>query len=140
MYGESKYFIKPFTRLEISSIIQNNNQKILQKTQFYKFRLVESYFQLIECSFRSIEQESNNDRIIQRLQDRFPYHFNRSSKSFDQSKILNFNFSLRKFQNLNFHFIDFMKQYSANSNIIITTYSCIYLYIQHGVVSKLIIN
>ena len=35
--------------------------------------------------------------------------------------------SLRKFQNLNFHLI---KQYSLNSNIIITTYSCIYLYIQ----------
>ena len=62
--------------------------------------------------------------------------------SIDQAKVLtqNFNFSLRKFQNLNLYFIDFMKQYSANSNIIITTYSCIYLYIQHRVASKLIIN
>ena len=41
--------------------------------------------------------------------------------------MLNSEFSLRKFQNLNFHF---MKQYSPNSNIIITTYPCIYLYIQ----------
>ena len=40
-----------------------------------------------------------------------------------------FEFSLRKFQNLNFHF---MKPYSPNSNIIITTYSCIYLYIQQS--------
>ena len=36
-------------------------------------------------------------------------------------------FHLEKFQNLNFHF---MKPYSPNSNIIITTYPCIYLYIQ----------
>ena len=38
-----------------------------------------------------------------------------------------FKFSLRKFQNLNFHF---MKLYSPNSTIIITTYPYIYLYIQ----------
>ena len=38
-----------------------------------------------------------------------------------------FKFSLRKFQNLNFHF---MKPYSPNSTIIIITYPCIYLYIQ----------
>ena len=43
-------------------------------------------------------------------------------------KNLDFKFSLRKFQNLNFHF---MKPYSLNSTIIITTYPCIYLYIQH---------
>ena len=30
-----------------------------------------------------------------------------------------------------------MKQYSPNSNIIITTYSCIYLYIQHVGLSKI---
>ena len=53
--------------------------------------------------------------------------FDRSIQSFDQSKILIFKFSLRKFQNLKFHF---MKPYSPNSNIIITTYPCIYLYIQ----------
>ena len=39
-----------------------------------------------------------------------------------------FKFLLRKFQNLNFHF---KKPYSPNSTIIITTYPCIYLYIQH---------
>ena len=38
-------------------------------------------------------------------------------------------FSQRKFQNLNYHF---RKQYSPNSNIIITTYYCIYLYIQQS--------
>ena len=53
--------------------------------------------------------------------------FDRLSQSFDWSKILIFEFSLRKFQNLNFHFI---KPYSPNSNIIITIYPCIYLYIQ----------
>ena len=56
----------------------------------------------------------------------FLYHFNWSSQSFDQSKMLNFEFSLKKFQNLNFYF---MKQYSPNSNIIITTYPYIYIYI-----------
>ena len=60
----------------------------------------------------------------------FLYYFDRSSQSFDQSKMPNFEFSLKKFQNLNFHFNNFMKQYSSNSNIIITTYPCIYLYIQ----------
>ena len=41
----------------------------------------------------------------------------------------NFKFPLRKFQNLNFQFYNFMKQYSSNSNIIIiTTYPCLYLY------------
>ena len=62
----------------------------------------------------------------------FSYHFDWSSQSFDWSKMLNFEFSLRKFQNLNFHFNNFMKQYSSNSNIITTTYLCIYLYIQHN--------
>ena len=56
-----------------------------------------SIFRSIECSFRSIEQESNNDRIIQRLQDYFLHHFDQSSQSFDRSKMLNFEFSLRKF-------------------------------------------
>ena len=32
----------------------------------------------------------------------FIYHFNQSSQSFDRSKILNFEFSLKKFQNLIF--------------------------------------
>ena len=45
--------------------------------------------------------------------------------------MLYFEFSLIKFQNLNFHFNNFMKQYFPNSNIIIITYPCLYLYIQH---------
>ena len=45
----------------------------------------------------------------------------------NHQKILIFEFSLRKFQNLNFYFI---KQYSPNSNIVFTTYPYIYLYIQ----------
>ena len=91
---------------------------ILQKILFYDFRL-------IECSFRSIEHELNSDRFIQRLQDYF------LTISIDWAKArskMNFEFSLRKFQNLNFHFI---KQYFSNSNIILTTYPCIYIYIQH---------
>ena len=63
----------------------------------------------------------------------FLYHFNWSSQSFNRSKMLNFKFSLRKFQNLNSHFNNFMKQYSPNSDIIITTYPYIYLYIQQKV-------
>ena len=70
---------------------------------------------------------SNSDRDIQRPQDYFLTIFNRSSQTFDGSKMLYFEFLLRKFDNLTFHF---MKQYSLNSNIIITTYPCIYLYIQ----------
>ena len=62
----------------------------------------------------------------------FLYHFRSIEPKFwpiwlDRSQILIFEFSLRKFQNLNFRF---MKPYSPNSNIIITTYPCIYLYIQ----------
>ena len=41
--------------------------------------------------------------------------------------MLNFEFSLRKFQNLNFHFNNLIKQNYPNSNIIITTYPYIYL-------------
>ena len=44
--------------------------------------------------------------------------------------MLYFEFLLRKFQNLNFHFNNFMKQYFPNSDIIITTYPFIYLYIE----------
>ena len=71
--------------------------------------------------------ELNSDRDIQRLQDYFLTIFNQLSQRFNWSKMLNFKFSLRKFQDLNFYF---MKPYSPNSNIIITTYHCIYLYIQ----------
>ena len=64
MYGELKYFIKPFTRLETSSTFLNSHHKILQKIQFFEFQLVERSFRSIECSFQSIEQESNRDRTI----------------------------------------------------------------------------
>ena len=43
---------------------------------------------------------------------------------------IEFRIILRKIQNLNFDFFNFMKQYSPNLNIIIITYPCIYLYIQ----------
>ena len=89
--------------------------------------MVESYFWLIECSFQSVNKESNSDWDIQRLQDYFLTIFDRSIKpNFNRSKMLYLEFSLRKFQNLNFHF---MKQYSPNSNIIITTYLSIYIYL-----------
>ena len=55
-----------------------------------------------------------------------PFSIDQAKVSTDR-KMLYFEFSLRKFDNLTFHF---MKQYSPNSNIIITTYPCIYLYIQ----------
>ena len=44
---------------------------------------------------RAVIKTSRNFRI-------FIYHFNQSSQSFDRSKILNFEFSLKKFQNLIF--------------------------------------
>ena len=117
MYGELKRFIKPFTRLETSSNSLNSHLKILQKILIHDFRSIESYFQSIECSFRPVEQESSNDRDIQKLQDYF------LAISIDQAKAS----TDRKCLILNFHF---MKKYSPNSNIIITTYPCIYLYIQ----------
>ena len=130
MYRELKCFIKPFTRLETSSTFPNNHKKNSAENSVFEFWSVERSFWLIECSFHSIEQESNSDRTIWKLQDYFSYYFDQSSQSFDRSKILIFEFSLRKFQKLNFLF---MKPYSPNSNIIITTYPCIYLYIQHRV-------
>ena len=51
--------------------------------------------------------------------------------------MLNFEFSLRKLQNLNFHF---MKKYYPNSNVIITTYPCIHLYIQHSPFSSTLLE
>ena len=51
--------------------------------------------------------------------------------------MLNFEFSLRKLQNLNFHFI---RKYFPNSNIIITTYPCIHLYIQHSPFSSTLLE
>ena len=66
-YGELKYFIKPFTRLETSSIFLNSHQKI----QFFELRSVERSFRSIKCSFRSIEQKLNSDRTFQKLQDHF---------------------------------------------------------------------
>ena len=114
--------------LETFSTFLNNHQKILQKIMFHDFWSVENYFRSIECYFRSIDQELSSDRDIHKFQDYFLIIFNRLSQRFDRSKMLYFEFSLRKFQNLNFNF---MKQYSSNSNIIITTYSCIYLYMQH---------
>ena len=114
--------------LETFSTFLDNHQKILQKIMFHDFWSVENYFRSIECYFRSIDQELSSDRDIHKLRDYFLIIFNRLSQRFDRSKMLYFEFSLRKFKNLNFNF---MKQYSSNSNIIITTYSCIYLYMQH---------
>ena len=62
--------------------------------------------------FLLMEQESNTNQNNLRLQDNFPHHFDQLSNSFDQSNILNFKFLLRKFQNLNFHFIHLTKEYS----------------------------
>ena len=80
---------------------------------------------------------SNRNRIVIEPSSDFRIIFfiiliDRAKASIDRPKIwlienTEFRISLRKFQNLNFHF---MKQYSPNSNIIIITYSCIYLYIQ----------
>ena len=127
--------MKPFTRLESFSTFLNSHHKILQKILIFNFQSVESSFWLIECSLQSIKQESNIDRNIQRLQDYFLTLFDRSSQRFNWLKMLNFEFSLRKFLNLNFHF---MKQYSPNSNIIITTYPCICLYIQYYLQNPLV--
>ena len=65
----------------------------------------------IEKSIRSIEQKSNSDRIIQKLQDFFfNISINQAKVSTDR-KCLTSNFHFEKFQNLNFHFNNFTKQY-----------------------------
>ena len=71
IYRELKCFIKPFTRLETSSTFSNSHQKNSAKNSAFEFRLIKRFFQLTECSFRSIEQESNSDRAKQKLQDFF---------------------------------------------------------------------
>ena len=77
---------------------------------------------------RATIETSKNSRIIF-----FIISIDRANASTNQKYwISNFLFSLRKFQNLNFHFNNFMKQYSPNLNIIITTYPYIYLYIQQS--------
>ena len=42
----------------------------------------------------------------------FHHHNDRLNRSLDQSKILELEFSQRKFQNSNFHFIHFTNEYS----------------------------
>ena len=46
-------------------------RKFSRKILFHDFWSVKSYFQSIECSFQSVEQESSSDRHIQRLHDFF---------------------------------------------------------------------
>ena len=79
------------------------------KVSYYFHKTVNKYWNLFNLSEQSPENSAKNSRKFQKIQ--------------------NFKFSLRKFQNLNFHF---MKPYSPNSNIIITTYPYIYLYIQQS--------
>ena len=62
--------------------------------------------------FRSINQESNSDQILWKLQDYFLQHFDQSNRSLDWSKFLELEFSQRKFQNSNFRFIHFTNEYS----------------------------
>ena len=57
-------------------------------------RSIENSFRSIECYFRSIKQESRIDQMRQWLCDEFLHFFDRSRKRFDQSKALNFEFSL----------------------------------------------
>ena len=55
---------------------------------------IENSFRSIECYFRSIKQESRIDQMRQWLCDEFLHFFDRLRKRFDQSKALNFEFSL----------------------------------------------
>ena len=113
---------------ETFSNFQNSYQNFLQKIQFFQVLINREFLSINRMLFSidrlEIEQQSNHLKT--------PTLFFSSFRSIEQKlrPIENpyFRISLRKFQNLNFHF---MKQYSLNSNIIITTYPCIYLYIQH---------
>ena len=111
---------------ETFSNFQNSYQNFLQKIQFFQVLINREFLSINRMLFSidrlEIEQQSNHLKT--------PTLFFSSFRSIEQKlrPIENpyFRISLRKFQNLNFHF---MKQYSLNSNIIITTYPCIYLYI-----------
>ena len=112
--------------LETFSNIQNSYWKFCRRFSFYESWSIESSFRSIECSFRSIKQKSSIDWNRHRLRIDFLIF------SIDWAKVL----IDRKYWISNFHFINFMKQNSPNSNIIITTYLCIYLYIQHKHMTK----
>ena len=88
----------------------------------------------IESWLKSLFDQSNRDRISDRVrekhQDHFPYHFDQSSKSFDRSNIINFEFSLKKFHNLNFLLYQLyktifskLKHHYYNLSIYIPTYT-----------------
>ena len=92
--------------------------KMFHITVYKAWNLFKRSDQLLEIlqkfSFTSLDrsrEESSIDRKLfsidqtrQRLQDNFLQHFDRLTKSFNLSNILNFEFSFRKFQNLNFNF------------------------------------
>ena len=112
------FFIKRLTNIETSSTFLNSHQKTLQKILFHDLSIDQVLFLI---SWTTIET-SRNTRIIF------------LSFSIDRAKVSTYrkywfsNFHLINFRTWNFHF---MKPYSPNLNVIITTYPCIYLYIQH---------
>ena len=79
--------------------------------------------------FRLIEQKSNSDRTIQKLKVFFFTILIDRAKVSTNRKMINFEFSLRKFQNLNFHFNNFMKQYFRTQTSSLLQPILVYTYI-----------
>ena len=144
MNGELRHLIKPFTKFKTFPNVQNGYHKIMQKNSFYEswlMRGLEHQSRILSINRSNRNQasiESNrtpigSNWVRQKLQDYFPHQFDWLSKSFDQLsrsldqlKILELEFSQRRFHNLNFHFIIFINKNSPKLNIIITTYTYIH--------------
>ena len=79
--GELQSFIKLFTRLKTRSNVQNNYQKILQKCSFTCLEWLRGIEYQSNLIFDCLNQESNINWVIQKLQIKFLDRFDRSSKS-----------------------------------------------------------
>ena len=128
--GELQCFIKLFTRLKTCSNVQNRYQKFYRNSVFMCLNQSRGIEYQSKDFFNRLNQESNIDQVIQKFQIKFLDHF-------DRSNILNFEFSPKKFLNLNFHFIIIIKQNSQNLKIIITTYPCICLLYNNNIKTHL---
>ena len=128
MKGELQYFIKLFTRLKTFQTFRTVTRKFCKRLSFMSLdqsRGIEHQLKVL------LDQSNKNWALIKRGRSSWSNSLITlidwaKSQSIENSWIWHW-----KFQNLNFHYIIFINQYSPNLNIIITTYTCIHLYIQH---------
>ena len=89
----------PFDRSNVLFNWSKRNREPIDsgRNSMMKFFIVSinwEFLSIDECYFRSIKQESRINQMRQWLCDEFLHFFDRSRKRFDQSKALNFEFSL----------------------------------------------